>query len=427
MKYSVSACSDIGRKRKENQDCYYTNPETGLFVVADGMGGHAGGSVASQMAVELFVQNVEAQLNQLAKRPDTQSSREMISQILEDAVRSAGEGVYKKAQASTKMRGMGTTLSALFMHEGRGYIAHVGDSRVYLVRRKEVVQLTEDHSLINELIKQGKLRPGDKAKKRKYSNAITRAVGIYEDVKVDTFDFELSVGDVILICSDGLSQYLKSVDELGRLVGSVSFEGIAKTAVGMANQRGGSDNSTVVFIRLDEKPDQRDIGFQADLHERVDILSKMPMFQHLTYKELVSVLNICDVDTFEANEYVFKANELGGSMYIVLSGRISVQHDDVQLATLGPGGHFGEMAILDKSKRSATARAQRKTELLSIERRALFGLLKRDANVAVKILWCMTQILNRRLRSTNQALVKASQNTNDDVISSWTSVTLTDD
>ena len=167
MKYSVSACSDVGRKRKENQDCYYTNPETGLFVVADGMGGHAGGSVASQMAVDLFVKNVEAQRDELATQPDDQALREAISQLLEDAVRAAGEGVYKTSQSSTKMRGMGTTLSAVLMHRGRGYIAHVGDSRVYLVRRKEVIQLTEDHSLINELIKQGKLRPGDKAKKRK--------------------------------------------------------------------------------------------------------------------------------------------------------------------------------------------------------------------------------------------------------------------
>ena len=216
------------------------------------------------------------------------------------------------------------------------------------------------------------------------------------------------------------------MDELGRLVGSVSLKA-CQAAVGMANQRGGSDNSTAVFIRLDEKPAQRYIGSQIDLHDRVDILSKMPMFQHLTYKELVSVLNICDVHAFETNEYVFKANDDGGAMYIVLSGRISVHRNELQLATLGPGGHFGEMAILDKGKRSATARAQRATELLSIERRALFGLLKRDANVAVKILWCMTQILNRRLRSTNQALIKASQSPNDDTLSSWTSITLADD
>ncbi|MEE2756191.1 MAG: Stp1/IreP family PP2C-type Ser/Thr phosphatase [Myxococcota bacterium] len=423
MQHEVSALTHVGRKRTENQDAFHTDQKLGLYVVADGMGGHAAGSIASEKAIAVFAQEIERRQQDIARFIDGATGRETVSRLLEDAVRKAGEHVFQMAQKNKEMRGMGTTLSALLLTPGRGFIAHVGDSRIYLVREKEVVQITEDHSLVNELIRQGRLRPNDRQRDR-YSNAITRAVGVYSDVKVDTFDFELMTGDTFLLCSDGLSQYLRSADELSNLLTSFQFSELAKVAIKMANRRGGSDNSTAIFVRLNDETNQ---AINPTLPHRVKVLSKMPMFQHLTYKELVEVLNISEVRTFESGHYIFRENDLGEEMYVILSGRISVESDDIRLATLGMGGHFGEMAILDKGQRSANAKADKATEALVIERKSLFRLLQKDASIAVKILWCLTQILNRRLRSTNSALLKASISEEADDLSNWAHLTTRDD
>ncbi|MBV72191.1 MAG: protein phosphatase [Myxococcales bacterium] len=423
MQHEVSALTDVGRKRTENQDAFHTDQKLGLYVVADGMGGHAAGSVASKNAIDVFVNEVERRRAEISRFIDGTVGREAVSRLLEDAVRKAGEHVFQTAQKNKEMRGMGTTLSALLLTPSRGFIAHVGDSRIYLVREKDVVQVTEDHSLVNELIRQGRLRPNDRQQER-YSNAITRAVGVYSDVKVDTFDFELMTGDTFLLCSDGLSQYLRSADEIGNLLTNFKFSELAQVAIKMANRRGGSDNSTAVFVRLNDETNQ---DINPNLPHRVKVLSKMPMFQHLTYKELVEVLNISEVRTFQAGQYVFRENDLGEEMYVILAGRISVESDDVRLATLGMGGHFGEMAILDKGQRSANAKADKVTEALVIQRKSLFNLLQKDTSIAVKILWCLTQILNRRLRSTNSALLKASISEEADDLSNWTHLTTRDD
>ncbi len=423
MQHDVSALTHVGVKRTENQDAFHADTKLGLYVVADGMGGHAAGSVASETAINIFKTEIEGLKQKIAGFVNETVDRGQISQILEDAVRKAGEHVFETAQKNKEMRGMGTTLSALLLTPNRGFIAHVGDSRIYLVREQDVVQVTEDHSLVNELIRQGRLRPNDRNRER-YSNAITRAVGVYSDVKVDTFDFELMTGDTFLLCSDGLSQYLRSADEISHLLASFPFADLAKVAIKMANRRGGSDNSTAIFVRLND-PSKRDSN--PNLPHRVKVLSKMPMFQHLTYKELVEVLNISEVKTFQAGQYVFRERDIGEEMYVILSGRISVESDDVRLATLGMGGHFGEMAILDKGQRSANAKADKVTEALVIQRKSLFSLLQRDTSIAVKILWCLTQILNRRLRSTNSALLKASISDETDDLSNWTNLTARDD
>ncbi len=198
------AHSDVGRVKDSNEDAFLVDKRLRLYIVADGMGGHAAGEVASEMAVREARRIIKEGEHVLHHFVETGEGKDDVKDLLELAIREAGRAIFDLAEVDRAKKGMGTTTSLLLLTPDRGFIAHVGDSRVYLVRSGELYQLTEDHSLINELIKRGKLAPEDAAD-APYKNAVTRAVGVYADVEVDTLDFEIAAGDNFMLCSDGFA------------------------------------------------------------------------------------------------------------------------------------------------------------------------------------------------------------------------------
>jgi len=409
MQITAFAHTDRGLQREENEDCYGLDEELKLYIIADGMGGHAAGAVASRTAVDVLKTDIQEAKSILTDYQENEELRDQVKQMLEDGVRRAGVAIFQMAQADGALRGMGTTLSVLLITPTRGFIAHVGDSRIYLIRQDEVIQLTEDHSLLNEMLKQGRILPSQ-AKNTRYSNAVTRAVGVYADVQVDTLDFELAAGDTFLLCTDGLSQYFKTSREIADTIQTHGLSQSAKILIDLANGRGGSDNSTAIVVRVTARRDELQAPDPKDVARRLKTLRKMPLFQHLSYVELVEVLNVSEVKSYKKGDYIFQDGEVGDEMYVVLEGKVSIHKNDVRLAKLGAGGHFGEMAILDECARSADVRADRETRVVAIHRRPLFALMRRDKEIAVKLLWCFLQVLNRRLRTTNLDLMKASAN-----------------
>ncbi len=223
MELSFWAATDVGKKREANEDNFLVDKKLSLFVVADGMGGHASGEVASQLAVHEFRNAADAGrelIEHYAKGDGVVKPPEILS-MLENGIQTAGQTIYQKGVAEPEKRGMGTTCSALLVAGDRGFIAHVGDSRIYMLRAGQVVQLTEDHSLVNELIKRGRVtKEGfDTSPYKAYKNAVTRAVGVYETVQPDTIDFEILPGDQFLLCSDGLHFYLNDARIIDSLKG----------------------------------------------------------------------------------------------------------------------------------------------------------------------------------------------------------------
>jgi serine/threonine protein phosphatase PrpC len=184
-----------------------------VFIVADGMGGHAAGEVASNVAVHAFRDTLfrERDVIDRFERGDASITRQDLLRLMEQGVQNACTAVFAEAQKDPSKRGMGTTLVALLLVGSRGFYAHVGDSRIYLQRGDSVHQLTEDHSLINELLKRGRLTP-EQIGKLNMKNAVTRAVGVYESVEADTLDFDVLAGDRFLLCSDGLTEYAQAAD-----------------------------------------------------------------------------------------------------------------------------------------------------------------------------------------------------------------------
>jgi len=243
--------TDIGRSRKHNEDSFLCDDELGLYVVADGVGGHAKGEIASAESVsqiQNWILGERDARRAFLEMPEQEDIRFQVRRALESAVQQACYMVFGMAEMNPDQRGMSTTISALMVIGRSAFIAQVGDSRVYLLRGGEAVQLTEDHTLINYKVKQGLLTP-EQAKQAKGKNVITRAVGHKEYVEVDNTRVDLCEGDRLLLCSDGLHGYLQD-DELAGLVDGLSADAACQRLIDLANERGGKDNVTVVIVEV---------------------------------------------------------------------------------------------------------------------------------------------------------------------------------
>ncbi len=232
---SVGDASDVGRIREANEDTLLRDDDARLFVVADGMGGHRAGEVASATAVEAVREHLDDG-NDLAL-----------------AVGAANTSVFEKAQDNPEMRGMGTTLTAMRVEEGTAYIGHVGDSRAYLLRDGQLTQVTEDHSLVEELVRDGRLTP-EEAAVHPQRSIITRSIGVDEHVEVATYEVELRDGDRILLCSDGLTSMVRDDAIRSLLQVETDPQAAADRLVTAANEAGGEDNITVLIVDVEGDP-----------------------------------------------------------------------------------------------------------------------------------------------------------------------------
>ena len=233
--------TDRGRVRTDNQDAYFAGKITDdavFAVVCDGMGGANAGNVASELAVRHISEYVIRFYRDGMDMTDTEKT-------LKNAIVSANISLYDKAVNNAELAGMGTTAVAAFVKDGTAVIAHVGDSRIYLVNG-EIKQLTRDHSVVQSLIESGKITPED-AKVHPRKNVITRALGAEENVAVDSDCLNLSNGDTLLLCSDGLTNFLDDKDIL-KVFQNNDISAVAERLVEEANENGGGDNITVVTV-----------------------------------------------------------------------------------------------------------------------------------------------------------------------------------
>jgi serine/threonine protein phosphatase PrpC len=399
--------TDVGRKRQHNEDAMLVDPALGLFVVADGMGGHAAGEVASARATEVVRQHILANkhlLKDLGSNP-SQDSRSAAAALIEVAVQRACADIYKMALADSTKRGMGTTFVCLAVGGNKAVIGHVGDSRVYLVRHGQCHRLTEDHTLVAAQLKAGTITK-EQAASSQYRNVITRAVGIQESVQVDTLIVDLVPGDTFILCSDGLHGYLED-EEMLPLVSGMGPGDLPRKLVDIANERGGKDNITAVVVKV--AGDGAVAEETSEAQSRMEALRKIPLFRHLTYKEQTAVLSIATTRTYPAGREIVVEGQPGEELFVVIRGRVVIEKNGVEIAELRAGGHFGEMGLIDNAPRSATVRATEPTRTMVISRSDLMNLMKRESILAVKLLWSFVQVLSDRLRVANSELSEVRQ------------------
>ncbi len=253
MRFNVGFATDIGLRRSQNQDSGASCPDLGLFVVADGMGGHRGGEIASAMVVEIIPEMVRESLS----RNDLTHK-----QLLNAAIQKANHAIYERAVREPDLQGMGTTTTALLFDGQKVTIGHVGDSRAYLFRSGGVWQLTRDHSLVQEKLRAG-LITREQVKTDQMKNVITRSVGFGHETVVEIYETFCQPGDVFMLCSDGLSGQVEDLEVLEIIQKRIVQNGDTKNAVSdlilFANARGGHDNTTVIAVQVVEtSPNRRE-------------------------------------------------------------------------------------------------------------------------------------------------------------------------
>ena len=241
--------TDIGRKRKLNQDYVYTSetpvgPLPNLFIVADGMGGHKAGDYASRCAIETIVECAET------------SNENGVIAVLEQAIQRANEVVIEKADSDEALNGMGTTIVAATIEGDRMSVANVGDSRLYVVGDREIRQITRDHSLVEEMVRMGGIKR-EQARSHPDKNIITRAIGAQAFLNIDFFKVRLEPGDIVLMCTDGLTNMIEDEEIRMILQGQRDLVEKAESLVNAANNNGGKDNITVVLINPAANGDNR--------------------------------------------------------------------------------------------------------------------------------------------------------------------------
>jgi len=250
MRIEVAGTTHVGMKRNHNEDSYLLLPEENLFCVADGMGGHSSGEIASKIAVEEL-----AEFFRMTSRDEDATwpfkmdkARNYDENRLATAIKLANMRIFERACTETKYKGMGTTIVTVHFAAGQAYVGHVGDSRVYFFRNGQLQQITEDHSLLNDYLKAKKLTP-EEIEAFPHKNVIVRALGMKDNVQVDVSRFEPQEGDIFLLCSDGLSGMVTDPQMQDILANTHQLEVACSQLIDLANAAGGNDNVTCILTR----------------------------------------------------------------------------------------------------------------------------------------------------------------------------------
>ncbi|WP_026893907.1 Stp1/IreP family PP2C-type Ser/Thr phosphatase [Clostridiisalibacter paucivorans] len=243
---NVAVKTDVGLIREINQDAYLwcSEPNIALFAVADGMGGHNAGEIASSLAINTINDIIYRDKNKL------ENGDSNIFRLIYNILNKANNVILSKSEKENDLSGMGTTITLAYIYDDNIYIGHIGDSRAYLFRNNKLIQITEDHSLVAQLVKNGTISE-EEAANHPQKNIITRALGTDYIIKPDIFKRDIENGDIIMLCTDGLTNMLKDEDISEILTKEENLDVACDTLINKANNVGGTDNTTVMLIKVD--------------------------------------------------------------------------------------------------------------------------------------------------------------------------------
>ncbi len=383
MEVSASAFTLRGAGRPANEDAVLADDALGLYAVCDGLPHGGRGPSPANRALEAIVHHV--------RRNAPRAADGAAAVVLREAFEAANEVVYEAGRRAGSR--LATTCTALWVQGDAATLAHVGTSRLYLLRDERLDLLTDDHNYHHEAVRNGILTPAQ-ALRSPFARRLTRALGMRDSVTVDTLRLPLLDGDRFLLCTDGVYGALDRIDPRRALLGAHAAP--AEALVRMAYEVDDRDDAAavVVTVRADA-PEHRSRRTRVGL--ALDALEHVPLFADLTLRERYTVLDLFRPLSVGPGQPIVRQGELGDNLYVVLDGLVDVRRGTKQVASLGPGSHFGEMALLSRRPRSATVTSRAPTQLLEMRRADFLDLVARDATVGAKILWRLAQMLSLRL------------------------------
>ena len=390
-------------KRDHNEDYFLVAKKRQIYALADGMGGHAAGEVASAMFTEIVDQEISRLGTALERKgvDDDQKRRRIIAE-LPRVVQSANAAIFAESQRNPNRRGMGTT-GILFVPTGeQGYICHVGDSRLFLFRNDELHQITEDHSYVTQLIKAGQLTPAE-AVNHPLKNVVMHCIGTQATVKVDTLYLDIAPGDAFLLCSDGLTDMV-SAAELTALMAQYRGAELVKQAIAAANRNGGIDNITVLVVEAREDRGVPSTITDYGVMKTSRFIRKLFLFKDLTEQEAIKVNRIIYHRSLPPKARIITAGERGKELFLIAKGTVEVWKGDTYLTRIGEGGHFGELGMMGEAERSASVVASTDCDLMVIHADDLRKLIGEDQTLGNKVLWAFLENLTDRLRDLSSRL-----------------------
>lgn len=399
MQIDSAAHSDIGKKRKQNEDFQLVDRELGLYIVCDGMGGHAAGEVASSQAASMTAEKIKEHADEIKNEVTKPGGHFKVVKIVADAVRIACRHLYAMACSDRKYAGMGTTLTMLLIRDNKAILAHAGDSRLYLVRDEELHLLSNDHTLAEELVHQSSA-PVDPEVYKKFSNVLTRSLGPQESVEVETLLFDVLPDDRYLICSDGLSNYFTDDAELVEQLLNPEFDGIPQQLIDTANARGGKDNITCIVLnaRADESTPT------SEAKRYLGLLKTTFLFEHLTLERLMQLVSISNVQAYESDSWVIEKGDERSGLYIIVEGQCRIAQADGNVTTVAEGFCFGETALSRGGKYLIQVRSITDVKLLHISRTDFHSLTRRYPKLGRQLMDNLIDHLSGQLDSRDSTV-----------------------
>ncbi|MEZ4458358.1 MAG: cyclic nucleotide-binding domain-containing protein [bacterium] len=397
MQVRAWSVTDLGNVRENNEDSFLVDNENNIYIVADGVGGSEAGEVASGHLVQRVSENA-ARLHALVKGCDpvgNKDDRERVFSELLDLIQQINGEVFEIGKEINPNNPSATTCDVLLLTDNAAFIAHVGDSRVYLFRGDEVFRITEDHTFAEQLKRENVT---DERVIDKFRNVLTRSIGGKPQVDIDALFIDLQVGDRVMMCSDGVTDYL-SGPEILEYATRLNGQEMLNALVQEAKDRGGHDNITAVMISLDgriERPTPtRDQSL--DTLRQADILGQISLFEGLSLRELIKVLRIVYERTYQDGEVIMEPGTDGESLFIVGDGEVELTVGG-ETRTLEMGRHFGELALIQRGKRQSRAVAKGEALMLVVPAEKFRDIVTSDPSVGNTLLWNLLASLAKEMQ-----------------------------
>ncbi len=411
MRVDAYGLSDIGCRRSHNEDdLLLLHPLEGvtLAILADGVGAEKGGADAARLFTSLLAEALQPHLQDFARcdEHNERAQRDHLLHLLKHALSSTNYDLYARRQLEPGVVGTTTGLAAILVPAG-AFIAHAGDCRAYLLRDDQAYQLTADHTFAQRLLNEGTLQP-DEVRAFPYKNVVTRAFGREPVIDVDTLFVNAQRDDRLILCTDGLHA-LVPWDDLAALAPLFPEpRAFAEHLVSEANRRGGHDNITVAVLNLHNPTPETS---PLDLPRKLDLLRNMFLFQGLSDPELIKVLRITYEQRFEPHDPIITEGTEGHEIFLLAEGIADVSLQGAYLTSIAPGGHFGELALIDDAFRSASVVARHPCLTLTIHRDDFNSLLADDLPLANKLLSAFLRNVAGRVRDLSHELADLRANT----------------